>query len=43
MSFGKKYDLGSTLSICFTPWFQSDLQKKKYFCSEFVSENLLFA
>lgn len=42
-NFWKKYDLWSTLSICFTPWIKTWLEDEQYFCSEFVSENLLFS
>lgn len=42
-NYGKEYDLQWTLSTLIVPWNMVDLSQKQYFCSEFVSESLIYA
>lgn len=43
MSLNKLYDIKGTLTTSLSPWKSIKLSWKEYFCSEFVSETLLYA
>lgn len=43
ISINKSYDTIWTMSISNSPWDKIDINNKDYFCSEFVSESMLWA